>query len=97
MPKIMDTLPTCTNYSNFLDRAMNTFNISRNEARNKYGSFTNKQWDDLLSNTVEVYFIDERYDVYLNGHLVKSTTLYSKLDKWAKVFGFEITTIHGLD
>lgn len=43
-----DFLPTITEYSYFLDKAESKFNITRNEARDKYGKFTHGQWKELL-------------------------------------------------
>lgn len=43
-----DFLPTITEYSYFLDKAENKFNITRNEACDKYGKFTHGQWKELL-------------------------------------------------
>ena len=43
-----DFLPTITEYSFFLDKAQSKFNITRDEARNKYGKFTHGQWKELL-------------------------------------------------
>jgi len=43
-----DGLPSCTEYSYFLDTAVNKLKISRDEARNKYGLFTYGQWKELL-------------------------------------------------
>lgn len=48
--KKLNSLPTCLDYSNFLDRAMNRFKITRDEARHKYGQFTYDQWNKLLNN-----------------------------------------------
>jgi len=41
LPKIMD-------YTNFLNKAIEKFNISIEEARTKYGRYTYKQWEELL-------------------------------------------------
>ena len=43
-----DILPTCTEYSYFLEQAEIRLKISRDEARNKYGLFTYGQWKELL-------------------------------------------------
>lgn len=43
-----DLLPTVTEYSHFLDKATEKLNISRDEARSKYGQFTYGQWKELL-------------------------------------------------
>ncbi len=45
----MKKLPTISVYSKCLDMAEQKFNISRDEARNKYGKFTTEQWDKLLN------------------------------------------------
>jgi len=45
----MKALPTITAYCLYLDKAMEKFSISRNEARNKYGLFTCEQWETLLN------------------------------------------------
>lgn len=42
------TLPTCKQYSEFLDIATEKLKIDRNEARSLYGKFTVDQWTELL-------------------------------------------------
>ncbi len=43
-----DLLPTCTDYSFFLDKAVEKLKISRDEARDQYGKYTYGQWKELL-------------------------------------------------
>lgn len=43
-----DFLPTINEYSYFLDEAQKKLNITRDEARNKYGKYTHGQWKELL-------------------------------------------------
>lgn len=43
-----DFLPTCNEYSFFLDKAVSKFKLSINEARDRFGSFTHGQWKELL-------------------------------------------------
>lgn len=43
-----DILPTCTEYSYFLDQAEIRLKISRDDARSKYGQYTYGQWKELL-------------------------------------------------
>lgn len=43
-----DFLPTISEYSYFLDKAVEKLKITRDEARNKYGLFTHGQWKELL-------------------------------------------------
>ena len=43
-------LPTCADYKNFLNQAILKFNISIDEARNKFGLYTYGQWQKLLKN-----------------------------------------------
>ena len=43
-----DFLPTISEYSYFLDEAQKRLNITRDEARNKYGKYTHGQWKELL-------------------------------------------------
>ena len=45
----METLPTVSDYRNFLEKAVNKFNLTINQARNLYGNFTYKQWNELLN------------------------------------------------
>jgi len=45
---IKDYLPTCTQYTHFLDEAVKRLKISRDEARTKYGKYTHGQWKELL-------------------------------------------------
>lgn len=42
------TLPTCKQYSEFLDIATEKLKIDRNAARSLYGKFTIDQWTELL-------------------------------------------------
>jgi hypothetical protein len=41
-------LPTCKQYSEFLDLVTEKLKINRNEARSLYGKFTVNQWHELL-------------------------------------------------
>lgn len=41
-------LPAVELYKRFLELAQEKLNISINEARNKYGLYTIKQWEELL-------------------------------------------------
>lgn len=43
-----DMLPTCTEYSFFLGKAVEKLKISIDEARSQYGLFTYGQWKELL-------------------------------------------------
>lgn len=43
-----DLLPTCMEYSYFLDKAVEKLKITRDEARDNYGSYTHGQWKELL-------------------------------------------------
>jgi hypothetical protein len=43
-----DILPTCTDYSFFLDKAVEKLKITRDEARDQYGKYTYGQWKELL-------------------------------------------------
>jgi hypothetical protein len=43
-----DVLPTCTDYSFFLDEAVKRLKITKDEARDQYGKFTYGQWKELL-------------------------------------------------
>jgi len=43
-------LPSCLDYDIFLNKAASKFNISTNEARDKYGLYTYEQWQKLLKN-----------------------------------------------
>ncbi len=43
-----DFLPTISEYSHFLDKAVEKLKITRDEARDKYGKFTHGQWKELL-------------------------------------------------
>lgn len=47
--KNLNILPTCYDYSRFLERAVFELNISINEARRNYGLYTYKQWFELLN------------------------------------------------
>jgi len=46
--KRQNSLPPCLLYKRFLDIAEEKLNISREEARIKYGQYTVKQWEELL-------------------------------------------------
>lgn len=43
-----DTLPTCTEYKFFLDKAVEKFKIPIEEARKRYRNFTYGQFKELL-------------------------------------------------
>lgn len=42
-------LPSCLQYSKYLNIAVYRFKITINEARKKYGLYTVKQWEELLN------------------------------------------------
>ena len=44
-----ESLPSAHLYSRFLEIAEEKFSISKEEARNKYGLYTVKEWETLLS------------------------------------------------
>lgn len=46
--KHQNSLPSCHLYSRFLEIAVEKLNISKNDARNKYGLYTVAQWEELL-------------------------------------------------
>ena len=43
-----NSLPSCHLYSRFLELAEQLLNISKDEARTKYGQYTVQQWEQLL-------------------------------------------------
>lgn len=43
-----DFLPTITEYSFFLSKAVEKFNITINDARDRYGLYTYGEWKELL-------------------------------------------------
>jgi len=43
-----DMLPTITEYTFFLGKAIDKFKITANEARDKYGLYTYGEWKELL-------------------------------------------------
>jgi len=43
-----DTLPTCTEYAFFLDKAVESLKITKDEARDLYGLYTYGKWKELL-------------------------------------------------
>jgi hypothetical protein len=43
-----DLLPTVSDYTIFLHKAVSKFNLPIKEVRNKYGLYTYKQWEELL-------------------------------------------------
>ena len=47
-----DKLPTCIDYACFLKQANLKLNISIENARNKYGKYSYKQWNKLLNNAI---------------------------------------------
>lgn len=47
---IDDLLPSCLEYSHFLDAITTRDGITRDQARHKYGLYTVKQWHYLLGN-----------------------------------------------
>lgn len=42
------SLPPCNMYKRFLDIAVEKFNITKDEARNKYGQYTIGEWETML-------------------------------------------------
>ena len=42
------SLPSCHLYGRFLEIAKEKLNITKNEARNKYGHYTVAEWESLL-------------------------------------------------
>ncbi len=46
--KDIDKLPSCKMYARLLDKVVSTTNISIDEARNRYGLFTIRQWSTLF-------------------------------------------------
>jgi hypothetical protein len=46
--KELNTIPSSMDYSTYLYRAVSKFSIDVNQARNKYGTFTYKEWEDVL-------------------------------------------------
>lgn len=48
MQKYEDKIPTCSIYSALLCLAERAFEISREQARDAYGHYTNQQWIELL-------------------------------------------------
>jgi hypothetical protein len=47
--KHQKSLPNVHLYSRYLDIAVEKLNISRDDARNKYGLYTVEQWEKLLN------------------------------------------------
>jgi hypothetical protein len=47
--KHQKSLPSTHLYSRYLDIAVEKLNISRDDARNKYGLYTVEQWEKLLN------------------------------------------------
>ena len=45
----IDKLPLCAHYAELLQRAMQKFSISRDEARKRYGLMTYKEWNAVLN------------------------------------------------
>jgi len=43
-------IPTVADYTEYLKRVVKKFNISIDEARDRYGKLTYKQWNNLLNN-----------------------------------------------
>jgi len=51
MKETTDKLPTCLDYSVYLNRASTKLGISVDEARDRYGRYTYNQWEQLLQAT----------------------------------------------
>jgi len=47
--KHQNSLPPCELYGRFLEIAVSKLNITIDEARSKYGLYTVKQWEQVLS------------------------------------------------
>jgi hypothetical protein len=50
--KDLGWFPTCADYAEYLSLAEKKFGISRDEARDKYGGYTYRQWEALLDGGV---------------------------------------------
>ena len=48
--KNLNVLPNCEDYRILLHKSVEKFNISFENARMKYGSYTYQQWENLLIN-----------------------------------------------
>ena len=48
-----DLLPPCEAYSIYLHEASTQFKLPLDECRNKFGSFTIRQWEELLNGEIE--------------------------------------------
>jgi len=46
---LTDKLPSITTYSNYLNIASIRFSLTMNECRDRFGLFTNQQWETLLN------------------------------------------------
>lgn len=79
-------LPTISEYSSFLDRAMNKFNISRDEARNKYGKYTEEQWRELLK--IEVKNPTDMYHIVIT---LEDTFSFATVKKHTTVSGLTLS------
>lgn len=47
--KHQSSIPSCHLYGRYLDMAVEKLNISKDEARDKYGLYTVAQWEQLLN------------------------------------------------
>lgn len=47
--KHQESLPPCHLYGRFIQIAVEKLNVSETEARSKYGNYTVKEWEKLLS------------------------------------------------
>jgi hypothetical protein len=43
-------LPTCQEYKDYLTKAVKVFKITIDEARSKYGLYSQYQWEELFKN-----------------------------------------------
>lgn len=66
-------MPPIMAYANYLSEASKKFNISINEARNRYGSYTEGDWETLLQ-TKKMYAIVSYQNFFIKGKLNKEET-----------------------
>ena len=45
----LDLLPSCTMYGKYIQIAMIRFGMTSDQVRNKYGLYSTRQWNEMLS------------------------------------------------
>ena len=79
----MDKLPTCSEYSSYLEKAVKNLRITLEEARSKYGLYTKREWEKLLNTHDKLRNILQEYNSPEWGDCI--------IDEICELFNFPLT------